>query len=72
MMQFRTQAPDEMKARLCGYVHTIWSSAGRFLRSYYGIISNRPGGGLRPPRPDGSVEAAKAVLTCFQELASEQ
>lgn len=72
MMQFRTQAPDEMKARLCGYVHTIWSSAGRFLRSYYGIISNRPGGGLRPPRPDGSVEAAKAVLTYFQELASEQ
>ena len=71
MMKFRSQAPDEMKSHLCGYVHTIWSSAGRFLRSYYGLGGGRPGS-QNPPRPDGSVESAKAVLGYFREIASEK
>ena len=71
MMKFRAQAPDEMKSHLCGYVHTIWSSAGRFLRSYYGLGGGRPGS-QNPPRPDGSVESAKAVLGYFREIASEK
>jgi hypothetical protein len=66
MEKFRSQAPDEMKANLRGYVHTIWSSAGRFLRSYYGMGGNRPGAPY-PNRPDGSVEAAKAVLQYWKE-----
>lgn len=36
--------------------------------NYYGMGGNRPGA-PRPPRQDGSVEAAKAVLTYFRELA---
>ena len=71
MMKFRSQAPDEMKGHLCGYVHTIWSGAGHFLRSYYGMGGGRPGAPY-PPRPDGSVESAKAVLGYFREIASEQ
>ncbi len=71
MMKFRSQAPDEMKSHLCGYIHTIWSSAGRFLRSYYGLGGGRHGAS-NPPRPDGSVESAKAVLGYFREIASEE
>ena len=70
MIKFRSQAPEEMKVNLCGYVHTIWSSAGHFLRSYYGMGGGRPGA-PSPPRRDGSVESAKAVLTYFRELAAE-
>lgn len=71
MMKFRSQAPDEMKSHLCGYIHTIWSSAGRFLRSYYGLGDGRHGAS-NPPRPDGSVESARAVLGYFREIASEE
>ena len=49
----------------------IWSSAGRFLRSYYGLDGGRYGAS-NPPRPDGSVESAKAVLGYFREIASEK
>ena len=78
MMRFRTQTPKETREHLQGYVHTIWSSAGRFLFSYYGMNNNRPprqgnqGGnreGNREPRRDGSVDAARAVLTYFREQA---
>jgi len=63
MVKFRSQAPPEMAHCLQGYIHTIWSSAGRFLRSYYaeGDNSNR--------RPDESVQAAKAVLQYLRDLA---
>ncbi|MCR5759713.1 MAG: family 20 glycosylhydrolase [Bacteroidales bacterium] len=61
MIKFRGQAPEETAGNLQGYIHTIWSSAGQFLRSYYGEESAYP---LR----NGSVEAAKAVLQCFREL----
>ena len=64
MEKFRSQAPDEMRDNLQGYVHTIWSSAGHFLRSYYGL-GGRPGA---PSRPDGSVQAAKAVLQYWKEM----
>jgi len=65
MIKFRAQTPDETRDNLQGYVHTIWSSAGRFLRSYFRAPGQEdPRGG----RPDGSVEAAKAVLKYFKEL----
>ena len=60
MERFRTQAPKETADRLQGYVHTIWSSAGQFLRSYYGTGEHRG-------RRDGSAEAAKAVLSYLKE-----
>ena len=95
MIKFRSQAPEETAVHLQGYIHTIWSSAGRFLRGYYGeeafrprregrpegrpegwrpegrpegAPENRPEG-WQPPRRDGSVDAAKAVLKFFRELA---
>ena len=95
MIKFRSQAPEETAAHLQGYIHTIWSSAGRFLRGYYGEEAfrprregrpegapagwrpeGRPEGapegrpeGWQPPRRDSSVDAAKAVLKYFRELA---
>ena len=68
MIKFRGQTTEETANLLQGYVHTIWSSAGQFLRSYYGIPSERPGRREGPPRRDTSAEAAKAVLGCFKEL----
>ncbi len=62
---------EGLSVHLCGYIHTIWSSAGRFLRSYYGLGGGRHGAS-NPPRPDGSVESAMAVLGYFREIASEE
>ena len=69
MIQFRSQTTEETAANLQGYVHTVWSSAGQFLRGYYGEQGGRPGrGGDRPPRHDGSVDAAKAVFNYLLSL----
>ena len=64
MIRFRSQATEETTERLQGYIHTIWSSAGSFLRGYY----RRPGEEGPRGRQDGSVDAAKAVLNYFKEL----
>ena len=69
MIQFRSQTTEETAGYLRGYVHTIWSSAGQFIRGYYGEQGGRPGrDGNREPRRDGSVDAAKAVLKYLREL----
>ena len=68
MIQFRSQTTEETAGFLQGYVHTIWSSAGQFLRGYYGDQGGRPGR-EGPPRRDGSVDAAKAVLKYLRELS---
>ena len=67
MIKFRSQTTEETAGFLQGYVHTIWSSAGMFLRGYYGDQGGRPGR-EGPPRRDGSVDAAKAVLKYLKEL----
>ena len=66
MIKFRAQTTEETAACLRGYIHTIWSSADRFLRQY-----NGPTDSSIHLRPDGSVQAAKAVLRYFRELAAE-
>lgn len=75
MIQFRSQTTPETAGYLQGYVHTIWSSAGHFLRAYYGIEGGpgrRGGNAANPPRRDGSVDAAKAVLAYLRELVSQE
>lgn len=62
MVRFREHSAPETAGRLQGYVHTIWSSAGRFLRSYYFP---------REDRPDGTVTATKAVLQRFRQLDAQ-
>ena len=37
MIRFRTQTPEETANRLKGYIHTVWSGAGAFLRNYNSI-----------------------------------
>ena len=66
MVQFRSQTTKETAQCLQGYVHTVWSGAGPFLRSYYGQGGR---GGQRGNRQDGVVEATKAVLQYFKEIA---
>lgn len=61
IIQFRSQVTKETARCLQGYVHTIWSSANHFLRSYYGESS----------RKDDSVDAAKAVLQYFREMKTK-
>ena len=34
MVRFRKQSSPETAARLQGYIHTIWSGAGQFLRRF--------------------------------------
>jgi hypothetical protein len=60
MIRFREQASDQTAGHLQGYIHTIWSSAGAFLRSYY----SQDGSEDR----DGGAKAARAVLHFLREL----
>ena len=71
MIQFRSQTTRETKGYLRGYIHTIWSSAGGFLRGYYGDYGNRPPRPDQPRRPDTSIQSAKSVLAYFKQLAEE-
>ena len=72
MIKFRSQTSNATAGYLQGYVHTIWSSAGRFLRGYYGTEGDKPQRPMREgapaPRPDPSVQAAKAVFKYLKEL----
>ena len=34
MIRFRKQSPEETADRLQGYIHTVWSGAGQFLRRF--------------------------------------
>ena len=40
MVRFRKQSAPETAARLQGYIHTIWSGAGQFLRRYNAVKQN--------------------------------
>ena len=76
MIQFRSQTTKATASHLQGYIHTIWSSAGHFLRSYYGEEGPRREGarpeGARAPRRDSSVDAAKAVFSYLKELGESK
>jgi len=60
MIQFRKQASAETTSHLQGYIHTIWSGAAPFLRSYYSQEDTQG--------RDGGAKAAKAVLNYLREL----
>ena len=65
MVRFRKQAAPETAARLQGYIHTIWSGAGQFLRRYNAVKQN-----TEPE--DGRFDDAHAlqtVIATFTNLA---
>ena len=37
MIRFRKQSPEETAGRLQGYIHTIWSGAGQFIRRFNAV-----------------------------------
>lgn len=37
MVRFRKQSPEETAGRLQGYIHTIWSGAGQFIRRFNAV-----------------------------------
>lgn len=66
IVRFRSQTTKATAGNLQGYAHTIWSGADGFLKAYYSKGENKPS------RQDGAVEAAKAILKYFKELAAGQ
>ena len=65
MVRFRKQSAPETAARLQGYIHTIWSGAGQFLRRYNAVKQN-----TEPE--DGRFDDAHAlqtVIATFTNLA---
>ena len=76
MVRFRAQSPEETSARLAGYIHTIWSGAGAFLRRYNAISrgeaapGGRPGAGEPEPGRD-DVRAFIRVKEVFASLSDE-
>ena len=73
MMLLRSHAVKASGQRLQGYVHTIWSDSGRFLRAYYGQEQRRrpndEAAAERPRREQSrDADALKAVLKLFREM----
>ena len=72
MMRFREQSPEETSARLNGYIHTVWSGAGMFLRRYNAAKrGEEPGRGPRRETDPGKddVQAFIRVSEVFRSLA---
>jgi hypothetical protein len=66
MVRFRKQTPSETSDRLQGYIHTIWSGAGSFLRRFNALKEGRePSGSVRPD----DAHALRTVIATFTELA---
>ena len=74
LVRFREQTPEETSERLAGYIHTIWSSSGAFLRRYNAITRGEemPGGrngARREPEPGrDDVRAFIRVTEVFKDL----
>ena len=74
LVRFREQTPEETSERLTGYIHTIWSSSGAFLRRYNAITRGEemPGGrngARREPEPGrDDVRAFIRVTEVFKDL----
>ena len=65
MVRFRKQSAPETAARLQGYIHTIWSGAGQFLRRFNAVKQNsEPENG----RFDDA-HAMQTVIATFTNLA---
>ena len=57
--QFRTQSAPETAARFQGYIHTIWSGAGFFLKRYYELKDEKPSPNGKGKKADGNGEEAE-------------
>jgi hypothetical protein len=64
MIKFRNSSTPEMKERYLGLIQTIWSGAGQFLDSYYGI---KPESAVNNP-----VNCFKALFTEIQKPAEDK
>jgi hypothetical protein len=68
LLRFRRQASPETAARLQGYIHTIWSGADHFLKSYYELKAETSAKEANPEARDraGDVRALLAVIEFFR------
>lgn len=65
MVRFRKQSAPETAERLQGYIHTIWSGAGPFLRRFNAVKD-------RGEQEEGRIDDARAlqtVIAIFTDLA---
>ena len=63
-IRFRSEAAPESIDCFQGYIHTIWSGAGHFLRRYYDM----KGAELETSDEPDDVRALMAVIEAFQQL----
>ena len=65
MVRFRKQSAPETAARLQGYIHTVWSGAGQFIRRFNSVKAGR--------EPEESARmndahALQTVIATFKDL----
>ena len=65
MVRFRKQSTPDTAGRLQGYIHTVWSGAGQFLRRF-----NAAKEGKEPADNAGrnDADALRAVIATFKDL----
>ena len=65
MVRFRKQSAPETAQRLQGYVHTVWSGAGQFLRRFNVVKA-----GTEPDEARfDDAHALQTVIATFKNLA---
>lgn len=72
--RFRAQSAPETAARFQGYIHTIWSGAGHFLKRYYELKDEKPSqngkagvNGEEAEDRSGDVRSLLAVMAVFTQ-----
>lgn len=72
--RFRAQSAPETAARFQGYIHTIWSGAGLFLKRYYELKDEKPSqngkagvNGEEAEDRSGDVRSLLAVMAVFTQ-----
>ena len=65
MVRFRKQCPEETAGRLQGYIHTVWSGAGQFIRRFNAV---KEGGEPQDSSRWSDAYALQTVIATFTDL----
>jgi predicted metal-dependent enzyme (double-stranded beta helix superfamily) len=64
MVRFRKQSAPETADRLQGYIHTVWSDAGGFIRRFNQVKAE-----AEPDERFDDAHALQTVIAIFTDLA---
>jgi hypothetical protein len=64
MIKFRNHSTPAMRERFAGMVQTVWSGAGQFMDSFYGV--------KKESDPNNAADCFKTLFAEIERLSSEK